>query len=93
MRFKALSLLALLALSAGQALPWSNHSFAAYRAFDAMPEVARAAPVVVEPLEVFLKDQESAIERLLASQDPWAKANLEVYPALPAALAFRANPA
>ena len=93
MRFKALSLLALLVLSAGQALAWSNHSFAAYRAFDAIPEVAQAAPVVVEPLEVFLKDQESAIERLLASQDQWAKANLEVYPPLPAALSFRANPA
>jgi hypothetical protein len=50
MRFKALSLLALLALGGGQALAWSNHSFAAYRAFDAMPEVVQAAPVVVEPL-------------------------------------------
>ena len=93
MRFKALSLLALLVLSASQALAWSNHSFAAYRAFDAMPAVVQAAPVVVEPLEAFLKDQEIAIERLLASQDTWGKTKLEVYPALPAALAFRANPA
>jgi len=93
MRFTALSLTALLVLSASQALAWSNHSFAAYRAFDAMPEVAQAAPVLVEPLEAFLKDQEGAIEQLLASQDIWARSALEVYPALPSALAFRANPA
>jgi hypothetical protein len=92
-RFKALSLLALLVHVSGQALAWSNHTFAAYRAFDAMPEVAQAAPVQVEPLENFLKDQEIAIEKLLASQDNWAKANLEVYPPLPAALSFRANAA
>ena len=92
MRFTALSLTALLVVSTSQALAWSNHTFAAYRAFDAMPEVVQAAPVPAEPLEAFLKDQEIAIERLLASQDTWARTALEVYPALPAALTFRANP-
>lgn len=82
----------LLGLAAGNALAWSNHSFAAYRTFENMPEVAKAAPVTVEPLEAFLKAQEKSIEALLASQEAWAQAHLEVYPARPAALAFRAQP-
>ncbi len=86
-----LALTALLSLAAGNALAWSNHSYAAYRSFERMPEVADAAPVAVEPLEVFLKTQEKAIEALLASQETWAAANLEVYPPRPAALAFKAN--
>ena len=81
-----------LALTAGAALAWSNHTFAAYRAFENMPEVAGAAPVPVEPLTAFLKAEERSIEALLASQEAWAAANLENYPARPAALAFKANP-
>jgi hypothetical protein len=91
-RFK-LPLFAVLTLLAGEACAWSNHSFAAYRAFEVMPEITQAAPVRVEPLEAFLKDQEQAIEALLASQEVWASAQLEVYPPRPAALAFKANPA
>jgi hypothetical protein len=82
----------LLALMGGNALAWSNHSYAAYRTFERMPEVASAAPVVAEPLEAFLKAQEKAIENLLASQETWAAANLAVYPPRPAALAFTAKP-
>ena len=88
-----LTLAALLGLAAGNAMAWSNHTYAAYRAFERMPELANATPVAAEPLEVFLKAQEKAIETLLASQESWAAANLEFYPARPDALAFKANPA
>ncbi len=71
---------------------WGNHSLAAYRALEAMPEVANAAPVAVEPLEAFLKAEEKTLEALLASQEAWAIANLENYPARPAKLAFMAKP-
>ncbi len=88
----ALYLAALLALTAGNTWAWSNHSFAAYRAFEQMPEVAGAAPVTVEPLEVFLKAEEKSIETLLASQEKWARANVDSYAARPDTLAFTANP-
>ena len=88
-----LTLVALLGLAAGNAMAWSNHTYAAYRAFERMPEIASAAPVAAEPLEVFLKAQEKAIETLLASQESWAAANLEFYPPRPEALAFKSNPA
>ena len=86
-------LITMLALAGTNALAWSNHSFAAYRVFERMPEVARAAPVPAEPLEVFLKAQEKAIESLLGAQEQWAATHLQVYPARPAELAFKANPA
>ena len=92
MRRFTLIAVGLLTLIGGNALAWSNHSYAAYRAFETMPEVAGAAPVVAEPLEAFLKAQEKAIETLLASQESWAAANLTVYPPRPAALAFTARP-
>ena len=41
-------------------------TFAAYRAFEKMPEVANAAAVTVESLETFLKAEEKAIQALLA---------------------------
>lgn len=88
----ALYLAALLALTAGNTWAWSNHSFAAYRAFEQMPEVAGAAPVTVEPLEAFLKAEEKSIETLLASQEKWARANVDSYAPRPDALAFSANP-
>lgn len=81
----------LLVLTAGSAHAWGKHGFASYRAFEKMPEVANAAVVTVEPLEVFLKAEEKTIEALLASQEAWASANLEKYPSRPAALAFTAN--
>ncbi len=84
---------AMLCLATGKVLAWSNHSFAAYRAFEKMPEVANAQVVTVEPLEAFLKDQEKAIQDLLASQESWAKSQLDFYPPRPAQLAFKANPA
>ena len=89
----ALALLTLVLLTWGDAFAWSNHSFAAYRAFENMPEIAKAKPVVAEPLEVFLKAQEPAIEALLASQERWAAAQLDIYPPRPDSLAFRSDPA
>lgn len=88
----ALTLVSVLGLAAGNALAWSNHSYAAYRTFEKMPEVANAAPVTVEPLEAFLKAQEKSIETLLASQEAWAQSHLEVYPPRPTTLAFKAEP-
>ncbi len=89
----ALTLVALLGLATGNVMAWSNHSYAAYRTFERMPELANAAPVAAQPLETFLKAEEKAIEALLASQESWAASNLEFYPPRPAALAFKANPA
>lgn len=91
-RFR-LAFIYLFFLASGQTLAWSNHTYAAYRVFEKMPEVAAAAPVAVEPLEAFLKAEERSIETLLASQERWAKSQLEVYPPRPVALTFKANPA
>jgi hypothetical protein len=93
MRFFATTLVCLLGWSTGSVMAWSNHSYPAYRAFENMPEVAKAAPVTAEPLEAFLKAQEKQIESLLARQEDWAQKNLTVYPPRPAALAFKAKPA
>jgi hypothetical protein len=49
--------------------------------------------VLVEPLEAFLKDQEKAVQDLLARQESWAQSQLDFYPPRPARLAFKANPA
>lgn len=88
------SVLALVpALFVTSAQAWGNHTLAAYRAFETMPEVATAAPVAVEPLEVFLKAQEKLIEALLKSQEDWAVANITAYPPRPANLAFSAEAA
>ncbi len=88
----ALTLAGLLSLCSSAVLAWGNHSFASYRAFERMPEVAGAVPVPVESLESFLKAEEGAIEALLTEQEQWASANLDYYPPRPANLAFAANP-
>jgi len=89
----SLLLMGLLGLVAAEANAFGNHALTAYRALEKMPEVATAAPVKVETIEAFLKAEEKAIEKLLAEQEAWAIANLEVYPPRPAALAFKADPA
>ena len=93
MRFPHVLLLLLLGLAVTPVLAWGNHSAASYRAFEKMPEVANASIVTVEPLEAFLRAEEYTVEALLASQEAWARANLEKYPTRPAALAFGADPA
>lgn len=87
------SLVLLLGLVSTQAMAWGNHTLASYRAFEKMPEVAQAASVTAEPLEAFLRAEENTIEALLASQEAWALAKLDGYPARPDVLAFRADPA
>jgi hypothetical protein len=86
-------LLLLLGLASTQVLAWGNHTLVSYRAFEKMPEVASASTVTVEPLEAFLRAEENTLEALLASQEAWALASLEAYPARPAVLAFQADPA
>lgn len=84
-----LLLAALLALCASPAAwAWSNHALAAYRAYEVLPEVSQAAPVVVEPLEDFLAAQAAPIAQLLAAQDTWARQHIAHYPPLPASLRF-----
>ncbi len=61
-----------LGMAASNVYAWGNHTIPAYRAFEKMPEVVQTAPVTATTLESFLKDQEKAIETLLASQDQWA---------------------
>lgn len=92
MKIRAYAMGALLGLISSTAGAWGNHALPAYRALEAMPEIANAAPVAAEPLEAFLKAEERTIEALLASQEAWAAANLQSYPPRPAALAFTANP-
>jgi hypothetical protein len=91
MNQRGIALTLVVGLTALQALAWGNHSFPAYRAFEKMPEVANAPTVTVEPLDAFLKAEEKTIEALLESQEAWALANLEKYPARPAMLAFKAD--
>jgi hypothetical protein len=86
-------LIALLGLMWLPAWSWSNHTLVAYRALEQMPEVANAPAVSVEPLEVFLKAQEKSIETLLASQEAWARQNIDSYAPRPQSLVFAANAA
>jgi hypothetical protein len=92
MRFFQALVLLLAGLNAHSALAWGNHSLAAYRAFENMPEVSGAPATLAEPLESFLRAEEYTLEALLAGQEAWAVANIEKYPARPPALAFRAEP-
>jgi hypothetical protein len=84
-------LAASLLLLPSSALAWSNHGLATYWAFKAMPEIANAPAVKVEPLDVFLREQEAAIQALFDAQQTWARANLASYPPLPQELAFKAD--
>lgn len=69
-----------------------NHAQASYRALEALPELSQAPRAAVETLDSFLRAQEKTLEALLASQEAWAMATVEQYPALPDAQAFVANP-
>lgn len=92
-RFHQYSVLAcVLVCCAPSVLAWGNHSLPSYRAFERFPEVVNAAPVAVETLDSFLKAEEKTLEVLLASQEAWAQANIDKFPALPTALAFKAEP-
>jgi hypothetical protein len=92
MNFLRSTVLLLAGLAGMQALAWEGHSFATYRAFEKMPEVVNASAVTVEPLESFLRAEENTLEALLASQEAWAIATLDKYPARSVELAFKADP-
>ncbi len=92
MKPAALLLTACLATLSLPALAWSNHSLVSYRAFENMPEVAKAAPVAAESLEAFLKAQEAPIAGLLARQEQWARTHMPQYAPRPDALVFKADP-
>jgi hypothetical protein len=91
MRFLHSMVLLLAGLASLQAMAWGNHSLAAYRAFENMPEVAGAPSVTAESLDSFLRAEEYTIEALLASQEAWALASTEKFPARPPELAFKAD--
>lgn len=76
------------------AAAWAGgtHTQASYRALEGLPELSQAPRAVVESLDSFLRAQEQTLEALLASQEAWATATVELYPALPDTLAFVANP-
>lgn len=71
---------------------WGNHALLSYRAFEAMPEVQQAPAVVVQPLEVFLRDAEVALAPLLDAQEAWARAHVHAYAPRPDALRFTVQP-
>lgn len=68
---------------------WSNHALGTWQALASMPEVANAGPVAVESLDAFLIAEGSALERLMAEEEIWARHHVQHYPARPDALAFR----
>ncbi len=92
MKMRSSLLILAVGFVATSAMAWGDHRFPSYRAFERMPEVARAAPVKVESLQEFLRVEETGVEKLLAQQQAWAEGNLQYYPVLPTALAFKANP-
>ena len=73
-------------------MAWGDHRFPSYLAFERMPEIVQAAAVKVEPLSTFLRAEETALQKHMADEEAWSVANLDWYPPLPPALAFRANP-
>ncbi len=83
-------LAATLLVAAGAAQAWSNHALITQAAFGQVAEVRAAAPVQAEPIEAFVQAQAPALERLLADEERWARAQVPSYPARPDALAFRA---
>ncbi|WP_374660058.1 hypothetical protein [Inhella sp.] len=71
---------------------WGNHALLSYRAFEGMPEVAQAAPVRVEPLDDFLRAQESRLVNMLDAQEAWARREIRAYAPRPDALRFTPQP-
>ncbi|RZI42567.1 hypothetical protein EGT07_11225 [Herbaspirillum sp. HC18] len=70
---------------------WSNHALGTWQALAPMPEVAQAAAVRVESLESFLAAEGAALERVLESDESWARTNVPHYPPRPDALSFKAG--
>jgi hypothetical protein len=75
----------------GGLMAWSEHPLVTYPVAAAMPEIASAQPVKTESIETFLSAEAKKLEQLLSAEEKWAKKNLDWYPPLPAALAFKAD--
>lgn len=91
-RLRALCLTLAWCVVGTQVWAGGNHAQASYRALEGMPELSQAPRATVESLDSFLRAEEKTLEALLASQEAWAMATVEFYPALPDALAFVATP-
>ena len=78
-----------LALAAGAAHAWNNHALLTWVAAGAIPALAGAPAVRVEPLERFLSAREAEVAALLEREEAWAVGALPAYAPRPAALAFR----
>jgi hypothetical protein len=72
-------------------MAWNEHPLITYPVVAGLPEVRDAAPVKVESLESFVRAEAEGLERVLAKEENWAKANLQWYAPLPPALAFKAS--
>ena len=88
--WSACLLAAALCVAAGAAQAWSNHAPITRTALAELPELRAAAPVPVEAIEAFVQAEAPALERLLAEEEKWARANVPTYPPRPDALVFRA---
>ncbi|MCO5099364.1 MAG: hypothetical protein M9885_00455 [Burkholderiaceae bacterium] len=82
------ALSAMLAACAVPAFGWSGHALDTWAALKDVPELARAAPVRVEPIEAFLASQASALEQVLEAEEAWARAHVPAYPPRPDTLRF-----
>jgi hypothetical protein len=83
--------MAALACGAGPAAAWTNHTLVARPALAAMPEMKTAPAIKAESLEAFLAAEAPGLEQLLQREEAWARAQVALYPARPAALAFKAG--
>jgi hypothetical protein len=88
LRIARAALSALLVACAIPALAWSGHALDTWAALKDVPELARAAPVRVEPLESFLASQAAALEQVLDAEEAWSRAHVPSYPPRPDALRF-----
>jgi hypothetical protein len=85
----ALGAAALLALPAATA--WTDHALGTRQALSVLPAVDQAAPVIAETLQAFVQADAAALERVLATEEAWAREHVPQYPPRPDALAFKAT--
>lgn len=91
-RLMVLVLAVLLLFSAeGTLRAWSEHTLIGSPVLGTMPEVKDAATVPVETLDAFLNAEAAGLEKILAEEEAWDKANLAWYLPRPDALAFKAE--
>jgi hypothetical protein len=86
-----MSAVLILAFVAVPASAWNIHPLLIQPMMAGMPEVSLAERVPVHLLKTFLLKNEKGLERVLAQEEAWSKANLEWYSPRPDNLAFRAT--